>query len=57
MKSFDFWNATACSPLNVNPCFGGIFRLHVQGRVMSQAGNEHETDKSVISQKTKLFRP
>jgi hypothetical protein len=32
MKSTIFWDTTPCSPLSVNRRFGGISRLHLQGR-------------------------
>jgi hypothetical protein len=32
MKSYPFWDITPCSPLKVNRRFGGIYRLHFQGR-------------------------
>jgi hypothetical protein len=38
MKSSIFWDITPCSSLKVNLCFGGKFRLHLQGRGISQAG-------------------
>jgi hypothetical protein len=31
IKNFAFWDATPCSPLNVNQRFVGICRLHLQG--------------------------
>jgi hypothetical protein len=32
LKSIIFWDVTPCSLLNCNRCFGGIYRLHLQGR-------------------------
>jgi hypothetical protein len=32
MKGINFWDITPCSPLSVNRRFGGIYRLHLQGR-------------------------
>jgi hypothetical protein len=32
MKSTIFWVIMLCSPLTVNRCFGGKYRLHLQGR-------------------------
>jgi hypothetical protein len=32
LKRTVFWDITPCSPLTVNWCFGGTFRLHLQGR-------------------------
>jgi hypothetical protein len=29
------WEITSCSPLKVNTRFGGIYRLHLQGRRIS----------------------
>jgi hypothetical protein len=31
MKNTIFWDITPCSWLSVNRCFGGIYRLHLQG--------------------------
>jgi hypothetical protein len=36
-KSSIFWNITLSSPLKFNWCFGGIYRLHLQGRNISHA--------------------
>jgi hypothetical protein len=32
LKSIIFWDMTPCSPLSFNRCFGGTYRLHLQGR-------------------------
>jgi hypothetical protein len=32
LKSIIFWNMTLCSPLSFSRCFGGTYRLHLQGR-------------------------
>jgi hypothetical protein len=32
MNSTIFWDITPCSPLSVNPRFGGTYGLHLQGR-------------------------
>jgi hypothetical protein len=37
MKSSVFWDTTPSSPLNVNRCFGGTNRLHLQDRRISQS--------------------
>jgi hypothetical protein len=37
-----------CSPLNVNRRFGGIYHLHLQGRRISRARNQHEAALLVI---------
>jgi hypothetical protein len=42
MKNPIFWGTTPCSPLKVNRCFGGIYRLHPQGLSVSQARNQRE---------------
>jgi hypothetical protein len=33
MKSIIFWDVTPCSLLSCNRRFGGIYRLHLQGRI------------------------
>jgi hypothetical protein len=38
-----FWNITASSPMKVNRSFGGTSRLHLQGRRISQTGNQSES--------------
>jgi hypothetical protein len=43
MKSSIFWDTTPCSPLKVNRHFGGIVRLHLQGRRVSEARNQRES--------------
>jgi hypothetical protein len=43
MKSSVFWDITPCGPLKVNRHFGGTFRLHLHGRRISQARNQHES--------------
>jgi hypothetical protein len=36
------WNLTPCNPIEVHLCFGGICRLHLQGRRKIQARNQRE---------------
>jgi hypothetical protein len=66
MKSSVFLDITPCSPLEVSQCFGGTYRLHIQGRRINQArhqraaGSKHcSTDfnelHGVISRKTELL--
>jgi hypothetical protein len=43
MKTTIFWDITPYSPLKVNRRFGGIYRLHLQGRRISQARNQRES--------------
>jgi hypothetical protein len=43
MKTSVSWNLTPCSLLKVNRCFGGIFRLHLQGRRLSKERNQRES--------------
>jgi hypothetical protein len=43
MKRPVFWDITQCSPLKVNRRFGGIYRLHLQGRRMSRARNRRKS--------------
>jgi hypothetical protein len=37
VKSYIFWDITPCSPLKVNRCSGGTYRLHLQCRRISRA--------------------
>jgi hypothetical protein len=64
MKSFIFWDITPYSPLSFNRRFGGIYRLHLQGRrkkFSKQAGGKLKRRlklnrlHGVISQKMILF--
>jgi hypothetical protein len=50
MKSTIFWDITPCSPLKFNRRFGGTYRLHLQGRRISQAINQRESKWQVESQ-------
>jgi hypothetical protein len=43
MKSTIFWDITPCSPLKDNGCFGGKYRLHLQGRKISTARNQRDS--------------
>jgi hypothetical protein len=43
MKSTLFWDIMPCSPLKVNRCFWGTYRLHLEGRRISQARNHRES--------------
>jgi hypothetical protein len=36
MKSSTFWDITPCSPLKIIRCFGGTYRLNIQGRRTGQ---------------------
>jgi hypothetical protein len=36
IKSVVFWDITLCSPLKVNGRFGGICRLNMQGRKITE---------------------
>jgi hypothetical protein len=41
-ESSIFWDTTLYSPLKVNWSFGGTCHLHLQGRRVSRAWNQHE---------------
>jgi hypothetical protein len=41
LKISTFWDITPCSLLKVKWCFGGTCCLHLQGRRISQARNQH----------------
>jgi hypothetical protein len=69
LKSTIFWDITPCSPLKVNRCFGGTYRLHLQDRRIRRARNQWQAERyvppkrrltcnglhGVISQKIVLF--
>jgi hypothetical protein len=42
IKTSIFWDITPCSPFKVNRHIGGIFRLHLQERRISEAKNQPE---------------
>jgi hypothetical protein len=48
MTSSLFWDITPCSPVKINSCFGGTYRYHLQGRIVSQATNQGEAGKKQI---------
>jgi hypothetical protein len=39
-KGSTSWDITPCSPLKVNPLFGGTCSLHFQGQIISQARSQ-----------------
>jgi hypothetical protein len=41
-KSYVSWDIMSCSPLKINRRFGGISRLHLPGRIISHARNQHK---------------
>jgi hypothetical protein len=43
LKGTIFWDIMPCCPLKVNRLFGGTYRLHLQGRQISRAGNQLES--------------
>jgi hypothetical protein len=43
MKGSIFWDITPCSPLKINRCFWGTYSLHLQGRRISRARNQHDS--------------
>jgi hypothetical protein len=50
MRSSILWNILPCSSLEVNRCFVGTCRLHLQGRRIGQAGNFQRTTRFYIPQ-------
>jgi hypothetical protein len=48
MKISIFWDITPCSPLKVNRRFGETYRLHLQGRRVSQKRNQSEAGSKQI---------
>jgi hypothetical protein len=63
MNSYIFWDITPCSSLKVGQTFGGICSLHLQGRSINRARNQHEAGRKqnfkglhgVMSQNTEFF--
>jgi hypothetical protein len=51
MKSYIFWNINSCSPVKDNRRFGGTYRLHFQGRKVSQAISQEEAGSMESSDK------
>jgi hypothetical protein len=45
MKSIILWDITPCSPLSFNRCYGGTYRLHLQGRRIVQQTSEQAGGK------------
>jgi hypothetical protein len=43
MNSSMFWDITQCIPSKVNIHFAGTYHLHLQGRRLSQARNQHKS--------------
>jgi hypothetical protein len=48
VEKYIFWNTTPCSPLKVNRCFGGKYRLHLQGRRISRTRYQRESRWQVV---------
>jgi hypothetical protein len=42
-KSATFWDVRLCSPLKISQCFRETCHLHLQGRIISQERNQHES--------------
>jgi hypothetical protein len=45
LKSIFFWDMTPCSALSGTRCFGGTYRLHLQGRRIVQQTSEQADGK------------
>jgi hypothetical protein len=48
MKNFVFCDITLCSSVEVNRCFGGTYRLHLQGRKVSQESKQNEVRRILL---------
>jgi hypothetical protein len=48
-KGLIFWDITLCSPLKFNKRFGGTYRIHLQGRGISQTRYQHEAGSKQTS--------
>jgi hypothetical protein len=56
MMNTIFWDITPCSPLKVNRCSGGICDLHLQGKRINQARNQHEPNGKKVLGGYMFFR-
>jgi hypothetical protein len=52
MKSIIFWDMMLCSPLSFNRRFGGIYRLHLQGRRNKFSRNQVEGASATYPSRT-----
>jgi hypothetical protein len=43
MKSSIFWDIAPCGLLKIKRHFGGTYRLHLRGGIISRAGNQRES--------------
>jgi hypothetical protein len=48
LKSSVPWDITPCNPLKVSRRLGGTYRLHLQGRRISQAGNQQKAVRALL---------
>jgi hypothetical protein len=55
MKSSVVWNITLCRPMRVNRSLRGTYRLHLQGRRISQARNQREACRKELASRVALL--
>jgi hypothetical protein len=48
LKSTIFCDITPCSPLKVNGRFGGMYRIHLQGRINRARYQSESTDYTAL---------
>jgi hypothetical protein len=56
LKSFISWDIKPCSSLKLSRRFGGTCRLHLQGRRISQARNQHKAGGFLLVYSSTLKR-
>jgi hypothetical protein len=49
VKSSIFWGIMLCSPLKIDRRFGGTYRLFLQGRRISQRGNQNVVNVALLA--------
>jgi hypothetical protein len=54
VRSSIYWNITPCSPLKVNRRFGETYRLHLQGRRISEKAGGKQTSYAVYFSTLKM---
>lgn len=55
MNILVFQNIKPCSPLKINRRFRGTRRIHFQGRIISQTGNQLEVGTINIEDRGEIF--
>jgi hypothetical protein len=54
MNSIVFWDIILHNLFKIDRCFGGICRLHIQNRMISQVRNQHQAGNKKSTQKLRF---